>query len=113
MTLLTVLDGYKILAAHVDQLVYVLQQPQGGTERGKYQCSGNAYATTAVISTYYPSLSRNSVPVSASVDTADASLLNVASLTTGHLTASGLQIYCASTGASLNAGCGGNVTISY
>lgn len=114
MALYTVSTGQTIQAQDVDQLVNVLQQPGSSQEKGKYMLEGNAYVSGAYFSLYMPSLSRNTSPVSVSIDTADnapTALLNAPS--TDHLTANGFHIFSNTTGISSNQFCAGNYTIQY
>jgi hypothetical protein len=116
MALSTVITGGQINAGDVNQLVNVLQQPGGGQEKGKYFLAGAIYGNGALVTLYMPSLSRNSAPVSVTIDEADqlhTAGINAAPIT-GQLTAGGFQIYTLSTtGPTQNARAGGNYTIQY
>ena len=114
MALNTVTTGNTILAGDVNQLVNVLQRSAGQTESGQYYLVGNGYTTSANVSLYMRSLSQNATPSSVTVDTATQSSINFAgSVQTGILSANGVLIYFATTGASVNPKCGGNWTIQY
>lgn len=112
MALNTVTTGNTILAADINQLVNVLQKPSGSTEAGKYFIAGFGTTAGQNSSYYYSSLSRNATPVSVTIDQADQGAVNCVAPATGHLTASGVQIYTASSGSG-NIAVGGNVTIQY
>jgi hypothetical protein len=92
----------------------VFEQPSGGTETGKYWLQGGAYTTGANVSQYMQSLSRTTVPVSVSIDTADqAPTAAAATPTTDNLTANGFHILFVSTGANVASRTGGNWTLQY
>lgn len=92
---------------------YVIGQPSGGTEAGKYYLGGWAGAGSDTISMYIRSSSQGSVPVSVSIDTADQAPSNMGSPSTGNLTKFGFQIFSTSSGAATNCHAAGNSTISY
>jgi len=102
-----------IQAADVNQAVYVLQQPSGGQEAGHYVDGGNGYQSGAEVSAYVTSLSRNSTPVSVSIDQTDGTIAGLNSPTTATLTSGGFGVHTTSTGANTNCYVGGNYTISY
>lgn len=113
MALYTVTTGSTIAAPDVNQVVDELDRQSGQQEVGKYIAIGSAYTTNCTVGVYYPSRSRYASPISASVDSADVALSGVTSLSIGHLSSSGVQIYATSTAAGTNIGTGGNVTIQY
>jgi hypothetical protein len=91
----------------------VLSQPSGGTETGKYYILQDGYTTAAQTSMYVPSISRTSVPVGASIDTADVAATNVSAPSFTAITANGFLVNTASTAATTNARVAGNYTLSY
>ena len=100
----------------LNQLVTILSQPSGGVEKGHYFLASGIYTSGAVISTYVPTLTRNTAPVSVSVDTADLAPTGGLSgtPTTLQLTSGGFQVYSLSTtGPNVNARAGGNYTANY
>ncbi len=113
MTLNVVTTGNTVLAADINQLVNVLQQQSGSTEVGKYYLAGWGGTTGDKIMCCITSLSRNSTPVSVTIDTAIVSPTNVTSPITTHLTSCGFAIETTTTGATVNGGCGGNYTLQY
>ena len=114
MALYTVTFGQVSSPTDLNQVVNVLQQPSGGQEKGKYWLAGGSYAVNAVISTYMPSLSRNTVPVSVSADTADFSPTSCNAPTTDHLSANGFHVWTNSTAITTNnLNVAGNWTIQY
>lgn len=107
---LPAINGNTIVAADL----YQLCRPSGGAEGGKYFVSGWSNASGDLLQAYIPSQSRNATPVSVSIDTVDQSATNVNAPSTGHLTASGFQVYTTSTSAQAsNLQVGGGYTISY
>lgn len=112
MPLNTVTTGNTILAADINQLVNVLQRASGQTETGKYWAGGWSNAASDLISTYYISLNRTSVPVSVTLDTVDAST-NVGAVNNDHLTANGVHIYFFSSVANTGCNGAGNVTLNF
>jgi hypothetical protein len=115
MALYTVSTGITIAAADINQLVNVLQEPSGGLEKGRYRLAGGVYATNAVLSHWVNTLSRNSVPVSLTIDTADATpnTLNAPAAPLGNSNAGGFLIYATATAAGTNAFAAGNWQANY
>lgn len=113
MALNPVSTGNTVLAADINQLVNALQRSSGQTETGKYHLLFNAYATNAQGQVWIQTQSRNSTPVSVTIDTSDQSPTNCTAPATAVLTSSGFQLYTGSTGASLACNCGGNFTVQY
>lgn len=109
----TVSTGNTIAAADIDQLVNVLQEPSGNTETGGYFISFAAYVNSGVSGTWINSLSRNSVPVSVSVNTSVNSPSNCASPSTDHVTANGFHVYTFSTGINASCNVGGVYTLQF
>jgi|SRR5579859_395053 len=105
--------GNTFYASVLNGILYILQQPTGGQETGKYEIESNVYISTAFVSCPINTWSRNSTPVSASVDTADDAYVGLSSVTTGHLTMGGMQIFAAATTTGADLHCGGNWTIQY
>lgn len=112
MSLNTVTTGNTILAADINQLVYVLQRQSGQSETGKYYTSQSVYVNGGTLGTYYSSLNRVSVPISATIDATDAQT-NCNAPSNDHLTANGLHIFSSSTGISNSVNLGGNVTLNF
>lgn len=108
-----VTTGSTILAQDLNQAIATLQQPAGGSETGKYVLQGNSYAIGAWVGNYIGSLSRNSTPVSAAIDTADDPVANLNAPATANLTNGGFEVQATSTAIVTNAHCGGNYTIQY
>lgn len=114
MALSTVTTGNVILAADVNQLVFVLQRQSGQTETGKYYLEAGLYTTGAFLGQYMSSLSRVSVPVSVTIDEADVAHTNNANAaSTQSLTANGFQVHCNSSAANTDAKVAGNTTINF
>ena len=113
MPLSTVVNGATISHLDLDQAINVLQQPSGGQEKGKYHLAGNSYVSGGFISLYEESLSRNSVPVSVSIDTADTAPTNINAPAALKLTANGFQVHATSTGIVTSANAAGNHTLQY
>ena len=113
MALYPVTTGNTVLAADLNQLIGVLQRSSGTTETGKYYNAGWSSAVNDKVVCYIPSLSRNSVPVSVTIDTVDTPPTGVNSPTTSHLTANGFAVEASATGSGVNIGVGGNYTILY
>lgn len=113
MALTTVANGNTAQANDLNQAINVLQQPSGGQEKGEYFFSQGCHASGDFVSIFYPSLSRVSVPVSASIDTAFQSPSNCNAPGTNKLSANGVQVNTTSTGATGNATVGGNLTIQF
>jgi hypothetical protein len=104
-----------ISAAFLNAVENVFRQSSGGTETGYYFLSGSPYTTGAVVVQWYVTISRNTTPVSMSIDT---SLLAPTSGMGTPIAAqfynSGFQIYClTTTGPNTNARCGGLYTVQY
>jgi len=104
-----------ISASFLNNVEQVFKQPSGGAESGHYFLAGPVPSAGAVISAYIPTLSRTTVPVSVSFDTADmAATGGMGTINTGNLTSGGFQIWCTNgTNGSTNARAGGNWTVSY
>jgi hypothetical protein len=115
MALYTVSTGNTIQAQDVNQVVNVLQRASGQQEIGKYFLAGPTYANGALVSQYMSSISRNTTPVSVSIDTADQAPAGGMSTTpnTGNLTANGFQVWTLTTTTNLNSRAAGNMTIQY
>ena len=113
MSLTVANAGDTIYSSTINQLINVLQAPAGAQEKGKYKLEMNAYSTSAFISCPITTLSSNSTPVSASIDTADNSPFDVGTPNTGHLTQGGMQIYAQVTTVNTIADAGGNWTMQY
>jgi hypothetical protein len=114
LSLYTVVTGQVANAADLNQLVNVLQQPSGGQEKGKYALGGNWAGTgSGFFSTYVPSLSRNTSPVSVAIDTADqAPIGGAVAPGTDRLSSSGFHVYSSMTNGN-NGSMAGNYTIQY
>ena len=113
MSLYTVSTGNTIAAADIDQLVNVLQEQSGATETGGDFLTFAAYANSAVNGTWINSLSRVSVPVSVSINTAVNSPSNCTSPSTDHVTANGFHIYSFSSGTFTSCNVGGVYTLQF
>lgn len=113
MSLITPVTGGQINASDVAQLVQVLQKAAGQTEAGKYYFTFWAAANADTAGAYCSSQSRGSVPVSVTIDHADAFPSGVNAPAASNLTAFGFEVYCAATTAGVNYGVGGNWTIQY
>lgn len=101
-----------ISAAFLNAVEAVLARPSGDTETGKYGIDTCSYANTSHLGCYTPSISRTSVPVSVSIDSADA-LVNTGGVSTNHLTANGFATDGTASGPNLSVQCFGNYTINY
>lgn len=113
MALNLVNTGNTILAADINQLVNVLQRSSGQTETGRYYIAGFATASSQTLNCYIPSQSRNSTPVSVTLDTSDLSPVGVGTPAPAHVSSAGFTIGTTSTGSGTNIGAGGNYTIQY
>jgi len=113
MALYLVTPRSTILAADANQLINILQQPSGGQEIGKYQCQGNSYISGGFISYFAQSLSRVSVPVSATLDTTDQAPTNVNTPTTPGFTSGGFRIHETTTGITASGKAGGGYVLQY
>lgn len=113
MSLNTVTTGNTILAADVNQLVYVLQRQTGQTEAGQYKFAGSSYASGCWLGTYIPSLSRNTTPVSASLDTSIGLSTGLNTPSVSSLGASGFLVFSTSSTTNTTLLAGGNYTIQY
>ncbi len=113
MPLITPGVGDTTYANSINQLVNVLQQPPGGQEVRRYHISGNSYAVGVFLTTYVLSRSRGTVPVSATIDTSGAALLNLNKPVANNLTSAGVQVYATSTAVSTVCIVGGNLTYQY
>lgn len=113
MALYTVSSGNTINAADINQMVNILQQQSGGQEVGKYHLMFNSYTNGAQGQCWIPTLSRNSAPVSVTIDTTDQAPQNCGAPNTNLLKSSGFQIYAASNGQWLTCNTGGNFTVQY
>lgn len=98
----------------INQLVNVLLEPSGGQETGHYEIEGPVYTTTAsFLSGPIVTLSRTSVPVSASVDQSDDSATKLNAPTTGHLTSGAMQIYAQANSTGTTGHVGGIFVVQY
>src|SRR5450755_228940 len=113
MALYLVTPRSTILAADANQLIDIFSQPSGGQEIGKYQCQGNSFISGGFIGYYAQSLSRVSVPVSASVDTTDQAPTNVNTPTTLGLTSGGFRIHESTTGITTSGKSGGGYVLQF
>ena len=113
MSLTLAVSSSNITAAIINQVVNVLQQPSGGQEIKHYYCGGNSYTTSGRASCYVKSLSRNSVPVSVSLDQSDQGYIAASSLATDTLTQGGFHIWIQATGAAGNVSTGGVYTLQF
>lgn len=102
-----------ISAAFLNAIEQVFQQPSGGTETGHYFFEGNANSTGGTIGTWVVSLSRTTVPVSVTIDTADTSPVGVSSVSVQAAKNSGFFVGAAATGSTNTGRAGGNYTIQY
>lgn len=101
-----------ISAAFLNGVESVLARNSGDTETGKYIVDTCSYANTSHLGGYVPTISRTSVPVSVSIDSADA-LVNTGGLSTNHLTSNGFGMDGTASGPNLSVQVGGNVTVNY
>jgi len=113
MALYLVTPRSTILAADANQLIDIFSQQSGGQEIGKYQCQGNSFISGGFIGYYAQSLSRVSVPVSASVDTTDQAPTNVNTPTTLGLTSGGFRIHESTTGITTSGKSGGGYVLQF
>ena len=97
----------------LNQLVDILQRKAGQVETGKHGIDEAAYANSATLTWYYPSLSRGTTPVSATVDSADAGPNTCNAPNTSNLTAGGVLVKTSSTAIATNCFTLGNITIQY
>jgi hypothetical protein len=97
----------------LNQLVDILSRKVGQQEAGKYGIDQPSYATGAEVTCYYQSQSRNTVPVSVSVDSADAGPNTCNAPSTANLTAGGCLVKTTSTAIALKVFVLGNITIQY
>jgi hypothetical protein len=109
-----VVFGQTSQPSDLNQLVDILNRRAGQTETGKYGIIGNwAGAGSGFVGQYICSLSRNTAPVSVSVDTADqAPGGNLGSPSTANLTSGGFKVFATMTNGN-NGFCAGNYTITY
>jgi len=107
--------GDTVQPAVINQFINVLQQPSGGQEAGHYYLAMAGYTTNATVSEYVMSLSRTSVPVSVSIDSADqaANGLSGATPSTDHLTMGGFHVFNHTNAAHTDPNQGGNYTIQF
>jgi hypothetical protein len=106
--------GATIAAAHVDQLVDVLQRLSGQTETGAYYITGtSSTGGAASIGYYVSSESRGVSPVSVSIDTSIQAVQNFSAPGTDHATANGFHVFANTTGNTSAANVGGVYTLSY
>lgn len=114
MSLTTVNAGDTFYPSVLNQLIDVLKREAGQQETGHYLIAGNSYTATGLyLSCYSITRSRNATPVSASVDTADQSMVNLGSPSVGHITQGGAQVYAAASAANGNDYGGGNITFQF
>lgn len=114
MTLNVVVTSNTILAADINQLVYILARQTGQTEIGSYFLTGNSHAGGAASVGYWvSSLSRISTPVSVAIDTSLQAVSSFSAPSTDHLTANGFHVYANTTGDTAAANVGGLYTIQY
>lgn len=98
----------------INQFVNILLEPSGGQETGHYEIEGPPYtASGSFLSGPVVTLSRVSVPVSASVDSSDDSGAKLNAPTTGHLTAGAMQIYAQANATGTTGHVGGLFTVQY
>lgn len=102
-----------ISASFLNAVENVLEQPSGGTETGKYYFTFWAAASSDTAGIYCPSLSRTSVPVSVTIDHADAFPAGINAPATSNITANGFEVFSGATAGGTNYGVGGNTTINY
>ena len=104
-----------ITADFLTKIEQVLIQNTGGSESGKYFVADGVYTSGAVANAYIQTISRTTIPVSVSIDTADlAPTGGMSAPATAQLTHAGFQIYSLSTtGPNVNARCGGNWTVNW
>jgi hypothetical protein len=106
--------GDTFTAETLNQAIRILQQPPGGQELGHYKIQANSYSGTGVVvSCNLITLSRNSTPVSLSVDTSDGALQNMTGPNVNHLTQGGAQVYGNTSGAFLAVSVAGKHTMQY
>jgi len=111
-----VTNGTTSAALDLNQALSILMQPAGGQEVGHYILAMPAYAASATISNYVPSLTRHATPVSVTVDVTDVNngFITTVPPNTDHLTANGFRVYDTPlTGAQANPIVGGVYTIQY
>ncbi len=113
MTLVLVNTGDTVQNTHINQFTNVLQRSSGQTEVGKYFIVIWSNAANDFGGEWIPTLSRGVTPVSASIDTSTSLDSNLNAPSTGHLDASGFQIFTSSKAASANMGFGGNWTVQF
>jgi hypothetical protein len=113
MPLSTIVNGQLSDASQLDQVINTLQQQAGATESRNYFLFGSSYTNGATISISQSFLSSVTTPVSASLNTAIQTPTGIASLTTAHLSASGMQIWAISTGTGVNVGAAGAYTVQF
>lgn len=102
-----------ISASFLNNIEQVFQQPSGGTETGKYFFEGNASSSGGVIGTWVVSISRTTVPVSVTIDTADTSPVGVSSVSVQAAKHSGFFVSGGATGSTNTGRAGGNYTIQF
>ena len=105
--------GNTILAADINQLIYVLQRPSGQTEVGSYFLTGVGTSGITGLGGWVPSQSRNATPVSVTIDTSLQSPTNCNTPNTFHLGQNGFQLATQYTSSTSAANVGGNYTIQY
>lgn len=113
MTLTLVNPGDTFSAQVINQAITVLEQPAGGQELGRYRLEGSGYAASALVNCNLITLSRNTAPVSISIDTADQAATNMAAPGTNFLTMGGAQIFSHSSGITTECKAAGNTTMQY
>jgi len=90
----------------------VFVQPSGGSESGGYFIAFTPQTTGALVSCYYPSLSRTATPVSITGIDASDGMSGSGVPISAHLTSKGVLMYTDSTGTG-NVNSGGNLTLNY
>lgn len=113
MALTTVTNGNTANANDLNQVINVLQVPAAGTETGEYVLSQGCHASADFVSAWCASQSRNTTPVSVSVDTSIGAPSNCNAPSTFKLSNKGFQVVTTSTAATANASVAGLFTIQY
>lgn len=93
--------------------LYGLAQPSGGQEIGGYYISTWGNAGNDVFGYFVSSVSRNSTPVSVSVDQSYNAASGVNAPSTNTLKSTGFHVYTGTTGVTTNANVGGQYTLQF
>lgn len=113
----TFINSTPILASDYNNIVNPLKPPSGATEKGKYALAGASYIANGNLNILVSMNSRQSTPVSFSVDTADQAASGLSAATPTANTGTGLtgdfQVYDFTTGITTSASCAGNWTIQF